>query len=258
MTSAAKRHISYFFIPESIFVVLLWLGAALQSYTGHFSTTSLASIMLYISIIGLIGTGVYGTIKIDPLNISFFPHFYLLSSLVVILFSLFFISILSVYSGGHINFYLFLPSVLGLLGVAVYGMHASIKSIGRKSRPTKQNMMSTGAGLSTIKAQSGMPSEKSLARTEPATYIGAEKTGLLLALLIIIGGITGGVIYSYIPGVGALLLLSIIVPIIILVKLPKNTNHTVYIVFMFWCSMTIPLIGGIIMYVIVRARRLTR
>jgi hypothetical protein len=258
MTSAAKRPPSYFFTLELIFTVLLWSGPVLQPYNGHFSATSIFSIMMYLGVVGLIGTGIYGTIKIDPLHIGPFPHFYLSISLVLIFFSLFFISILGIYNGSGINFYLLIPSVLGLLGVAVYGMHTSIKSIRRKSQPTKQNMMSTGAGLASLNAQSLPPSEKSLTRTEPVTYIGAEKTGLLLALLIIIGGITGGVIYSYIPSVGALLLLSIIVPIIILAKLPKNTNHAIYIAVMFWCSAAIPLIGGLIMYAIVRARRLTR
>lgn len=255
-SSTLKRPPINFVMLEGLFIVLLFLGAGLQS--SHFSATSIFSMMIYIGVIGLIGIGIYGAIKIDPLNTSLLPHFYLLQSLAVIFLAIFLISVSGIQNGERVNGFLFLPSVLGLLGIAVYSMHASIKSIKRKSHPIKENMVNTGAGLSSINAQSLPLSEKLLARPESATYIGAERTGLLLALLIIIGGITGSVIYSNVPSISGLLLLSIVVPIIILAKLPKNTNHAVYIFFMFWCSMAIPLIGGIIMYVIIRARRLTR
>jgi hypothetical protein len=204
-------------------------------------------------IVGLIALSIYGAVRMDPYNVSRYPHFYLLISLVTIFFALIISSTAGSYSGGTVNFYLFFPAVFIMLGLAVYGMRMTTKT-NKRLRQQQNKTDVVNSNLEEKDDENGNTKNE----IDTKNYIGGRRTGLTFALSIIIGGITGGVVDTYLIVLFPFLFILFIATAIALMRKHGEINQALYITLVFLSCMAIPLFSGLILYAIARHKKLTR
>lgn len=257
MNPPTKRERSIFFGLLSSLTLWLILLSYYPAYSNvnysslsylEFNTYGVFFFEFWGNVIGLIALSIYGAIKMDPYNVRGYPHFYLLTSLIMIFFAL----LISSTAGGTVNFYLFFPAIFVMLGLAVYGMRSTLKT---NKRLRKLNKTS---GINYKPEENRNQNVDNSNINDTKNYIGGSRTGLTFGLSIIIGAIAGVILYSYVAALFLFLFIIFISTSIALIRKHEEINQGLYITLVFLSCMAIPLISGLIVYAIARHKKLTR